>query len=242
MFNGGLVSAYVQSYWYYLIIVGPALIFALAAQAKVKSNFKKYSLVRSSRGLTGAQAASAVLNYYGISNVTIEQISGKLSDHFDPKSNVIRLSPEVYSSCSVAAIGVACHEAGHAAQHAEGYGPIKFRNAIIPVCNIGSRLGIPIAIIGLFFVQPIGSFLINLGLILYSLIALFQFATLPVEFNASRRAIKVIEETSLLYNDEVDGAKRVLKSAALTYVAALATTLANLLRLIIIFTGRGSRK
>lgn len=239
---GTMMSGYLLSYWYYLVIVGPALIFALIAQAKVKSNFNKYSKVRNSRGLTGAQAAQAVLNYYGITDVIIEHVSGKLTDHFDPKSGVIRLSDAVYSSSSIAAVGVACHEAGHAAQYAESYFPIKLRNAILPVCNFGSRFGIPIAIIGMFFAQPYAGYLITLGLILYSLVAFFQFATLPVEFNASRRAVKVIEETSLLYSDEIVGAKKVLKAAALTYVAALATSLANLLRLILIFTRRSDRR
>lgn len=239
---GNMMSGYFLSYWYYLIIVGPALIFALIAQARVKTNFNKYSKIRNSRGITGAQAAQSVLNFYGITNVIVERVSGNLTDHFDPKSNVIRLSENVYSSTSIAAVGVACHEAGHAAQYAQDYFPIRFRTAILPACNIGSRLGIPIAIIGLFFAQPIGGYLISLGLILYSLVAFFQFVTLPVEFNASSRAIKVIDETSLLFNDEIIGAKRVLKAAALTYVAALATSIANLIRLIIMFSGRNNRR
>lgn len=229
---------YLESYWLYLVIVGPALLFAIGAQIKVKSNFNKYSRVLSSRRLTGAMAAQQVLNFYGIHNVRIELVAGKLSDHYDPKNNVIRLSEAVYNSCSVAAIGVACHEAGHAAQHAEGYAPIKVRNAIIPVCNIGSYLGIPIAFIGLFLgFDP----LINIGLALYSLIAVFQFITLPVEFNASRRAIDVINQTNILTAEEVVGTRKVLSAAAMTYVAALATSLANLLRFIIMF-GRGRRK
>ena len=239
---GSMMSGYLLSYWYYIIIVGPALIFALIAQARVKRNFSKYSKVRNSRGLTGAQAAQAVLNHYGITDVSIEHVSGNLTDHFDPKSNVIRLSDEVYSSTSIAAVGVACHEAGHAAQYAQDFFPIKLRNSILPICNFGSRFGIPIAIIGLFFSQPIGDYFITLGLILYSLVAIFQLATLPVEFNASSRAIKVIDETSLLYDDEIGGAKKVLKAAALTYVAALATSLANLLRLVLMFSRRGNRR
>ncbi len=230
---------YWNSYWLYLVIVGPALLFAVVAQLKVKSNFKKYSQVMSSRGLTGANAALQVLSFYGIHNVQIERVSGKLSDHYDPKSNVIRLSNEVFSSTSVAAIGVACHEAGHAAQHAQGYAPIKFRNAIIPVCNIGSTLGIPIAIIGVFFGSD---FLVNIGLAMYALIAVFQFITLPVEFNASRRAVDVISQTNILSEDELVGTKKVLTAAAMTYVAALATSLANLLRFVIMFSGRGRRK
>ena len=229
---------YLESYWLYLVIVGPALLFAFGAQIKVKNNFKKYSRILSSRRITGAMAAQQVLAYYGISNVHIERTTGKLSDHFDPRTNVIRLSDGVYDSCSVAAIGVACHEAGHAAQHAEGYSPIKVRNAIIPVCNIGSTLGIPIAFIGFFLgFDP----LINIGLALYALIAVFQFITLPVEFNASKRAVAVISQLDILSEAELVGTKRVLSAAAMTYVAALATSLANLLRFIIMF-GRGRRK
>lgn len=238
---GSLMSGYLLSYWYYVIIVGPALIFALIAKARVKKNFGKYSKIRNMRGLTGAQAAQAVLNHYGITDVSIEHVGGNLTDHFDPKSNVIRLSDEVYSSTSIAAVGVACHEAGHAAQYAQSFLPIKLRNAILPVCNFGSRFGIPIAIIGMFFAQPFGDYLITAGLILYSFVAVFQLATLPVELNASTRAIKVIDETSLLYDDEIGGAKKVLKAAALTYVAALATSLANLLRLILMFSRRSNR-
>ncbi len=229
---------YWQSYWLYLVIVGPALLFAIGAQIKVKSNFNRYSKVLSKRGLTGANAALQVLNFYGIHDVKIECVSGKLSDHFDPKSNVIRLSQDVFGSTSVAAIGVACHEAGHAAQHAQGYAPIKFRNAIVPVCNIGSYLGIPIAVIGVFFNSDL---LVNFGLALYSLIAVFQFVTLPVEFNASRRAVDVISQTDILNEEELKGTRKVLTAAAMTYVAALATSIANLLRFIIMFTGRRKR-
>ena len=229
---------YLESYWLYLIIVGPALLFAIGAQIKVKNNFNKYSRVMSSRGLTGANAALQVLSFYGIHDVQIERVSGKLSDHYDPKSKVIRLSDSVFNSRSVAAIGVACHEAGHAAQHAQGYAPIKWRNAILPVCNIGSTLGIPIALVGLFLNND---FLINFGLVLYSLIAVFQFITLPVEFNASKRAVEVISQTNILDDEEIIGTKKVLAAAAMTYVAALATSIANLLRFIIMF-GRGRRR
>ena len=229
---------YMESYWLYLVIVGPALLFAIGAQISVKNSFNKYSRVRSSRGLTGANAAMQVLNYYGIHDVQIERVSGKLSDHYDPKTKVIRLSDEVFSSTSVAAIGVACHEAGHAAQHAQSYAPLKWRNAIIPICNIGSTLGIPIALIGVFLNFGI---LIDIGLALYALIAVFQFITLPVEFNASRRAVDVISQTHILDEEEISGTKKVLSAAAMTYVAALATSIANLLRFIIMF-GRGRRR
>ena len=220
----------------YFYLVLPALIISLAAQFAVKSAYKKMSGVYSKSGYSGAQAALAVLRYYGVNDVRIEQCSGRLSDHYDPKNKVIRLSEGVFASTSIAAIGIACHEAGHAAQHAEGYFPIKVRNSILPVCQIGSYAGIPLALFGYFIsFEP----LIFAGLLLYSFIMLFQLATLPVEFNASRRAIAVIEETGLLKNEnELSGAKRVLKCAALTYVAALVSSLLNLLRFVMIFTRR----
>ena len=221
--------------YYYIILVIPAMILAIIAQAKVKSTYNKYAKVANSRNITGAYAAQAVLTYYGINDVRIEQISGKLSDHYDPKAKVIRLSSEVYSGSSIAAVGIACHEAGHAAQHAENYSPIKVRNSLVPVCNIGSSLGIPIAILGYFLgFEP----LIVIGLMLYALIAVFHLITLPVEFNASRRAIDVIDETKLLYDDEISGTKKVLTAAAMTYVASLVVAIANLLRLILRFNNR----
>lgn len=221
--------------YYFLILVVPAMIIAMIAQFKVNSAFNKESKHLCSRGLTGAQAAQRVLEYYGVTNVRIEAISGKLTDHYDPRSNVIRLSTDVYSSTSIAAIGVACHEAGHAAQHAENYAPIKIRNAIIPICNIGSQLGLPLVLFGFIFsFEP----LVTIGLFLYALISVFQFVTLPVEFDASARAMKVISQTELLYEDEQKGARKVLTAAAMTYVAALIVSLANLLRLILRFGGR----
>lgn len=220
----------------YFYLVLPALIISVAAQFAVKSAYSKMSAVYSKSGYSGAQAALAVLRYYGVNDVRIEQCSGKLSDHYDPKKKVIRLSEGVFSSTSIAAIGIACHEAGHAAQHAEGYLPVKVRNSILPVCQIGSYAGIPLALIGYFIsFEP----LIFAGLLLYSFIMLFQLATLPVEFNASRRAIAVIEETGLLKNEnELSGAKKVLKCAALTYVAALVSSLMNLVRFALILTRR----
>lgn len=235
-----MFSYYMDSTWLYLILVVPAFIISLIAQAKVKTTYSKMAKVRNTSGYTGAQAAAAVLRHYGIMDVRIEETSGKLSDHFDPRSKVIRLSREVFYGNSIAAVGIACHEAGHAAQHAQGYVPIKVRNAIIPVCNIGSYLGIPLAFAGYFLgFEP----LILVGLGLYSLIAVFQLVTLPVEFNASARAIRVIDENGLLRSDEeISGAKKVLAAAAMTYVAALAVTLANLLRFAILFLGRGRRR
>lgn len=218
-------------YWYLLLVV-PAMILSIVAQFGVKSTYRKYSGVANARGLTGAAAAQAILSYYGITDVRIERIAGNLTDHFDPKAKVIRLSDGVFGSSSVAAVGIACHEAGHAAQHAESYLPIQVRNAILPACRIGSTLGIPLAILGYFLgFQP----LITIGLALYAVIFIFHLVTLPVEINASRRAIRVIDETNLLYDDELGGAKSVLRAAAMTYVASMIVSLANLLRLILRF-------
>lgn len=221
--------------YYYIILVIPAMILAIIAQVKVKSTYAKYAKIGNSRSITGAYAAQAVLTHYGIRDVRIEQISGKLSDHYDPKAKVIRLSSEVYSGSSIAAVGIACHEAGHAAQHAENYAPIKVRNSLVPVCNIGSTLGIPLALIGFVLgFEP----LVTIGLVLYAAISVFHLVTLPVEFNASRRAIRVIDETRLLHDDETGGAKKVLSAAAMTYVASLIVALANLLRLVLRFNNR----
>lgn len=223
----------------YILLVLPAFLLSLLAQGWVRSSYRKMSQIYSKSGYSGASAAEAVLRYYGITNVRIEQVSGKLTDHFDPRSNVIRLSEGVYRSTSIAAIGIACHEAGHAAQYAENYLPIRIRNTILPVTRVGSYAGIPLAILGVVLsFEP----LVFAGLILYSFIMVFQLATLPVELNASSRAMHVIRETALLQNDEeYKGAKRVLTSAAMTYVAALAVSIANLLRFLIMFTGKRRR-
>ncbi len=221
--------------WYYLILVIPAMILAFVAQFKVKSTYKKFSQVRNVRGLTGAQAAQQVLSYYGINDVTIRPIAGNLTDNYNPKTKVLSLSQANFSGSSIAAVGVACHEVGHAIQHSTDYYPIKVRSALVPVTNIGSYLGIPLALIGYFLgFHP----LVSIGLMLYSLIAIFQFVTLPVEFNASNRAIKAIEEQGLLYEDEIQSARKVLSAAAMTYVASLAVSLANLLRLFLRFNNR----
>lgn len=223
----------------YLVLVLPALILSLVAQFMVKKAYSSMSEVYSKSGYSGASAAGAVLRFYGITDVRIEQVSGRLTDHYDPSTKVIRLSEGVYSSTSIAAIGIACHEAGHAAQHANGYVPIRIRNAILPVCKIGSYAGIPLAILGFALsFEP----LVGIGLLLYSFIMLFQLATLPVELDASKRALQVISDTGLLNNnDEYKGAKKVLICAAMTYVAALAVSLANLLRFIIMFSGKRRR-
>lgn len=221
--------SYVYDYYYFLLVV-PAFIFSVIMQIKVKGAYKKYSAVSNGRGISGAQAAMRVLYHYGIRDVRVERIAGNLTDHYDPRTNVIRLSEGVYDSTSVSAVGIACHEAGHAAQHAESYTPIRVRNAILPVCNIGSSLGLPLAIVGLFMgFRP----LVLAGIILYAFVAVFQIVTLPVEFNASRRAMQVIDEDGMLEENEARGAKKVLWAAAMTYVAALAVSLANLLRLIL---------
>ena len=224
--------------YYYLILVLPAMLLSLLAQAKVKSTYSRYSRIANSRGLTGAQAAQQVLAYYGVTGVRIEPISGKLTDNFDPKSGVIHLSSDVFSGTSVASVGIACHEAGHAAQHAEGYKPISVRNAILPVANIGSSTGIGLAILGYFFGSSI---LMLVGIVLFFFVVLFQLVTLPVEFNASSRAMKVIEETGMLQEDEQSGAKKVLTAAAMTYVAALIVSIASLLRLVLRAQSRSRR-
>ena len=225
-------SYYYLSNYYYFILVVPVLIISLIASARVNSSFNKYSKVLSSRNLTGAQAAFEVLRYYGITNVQIEKVNGKLTDHYDPRTNVIRLSDSVYNSTSVAAIGVACHEAGHAAQYAQSYAPIKIRNLVLPAANLGSRAGFPLALIGFLLNFE---FLAIAGIAFFSFAVLFQLVTLPVEFNASKRALNVISEVDILSVDEKAGAKKVLTAAAMTYVAALAVSIANLLRLILMF-------
>ncbi len=217
--------------YYYLILVVPAIIISLIAQANVKSTYKKMSAVRNKRNMTGAQAAGRVLGACGLADsIKIYGISGNLTDHYDPRANVIRLSEGVYNGTSIASIGIACHEAGHAIQHAQGYAPIKIRNMILPVANFGSSAGAIIAILGYFLgYQPI----VNIGIILFSAVVVFQLVTLPVEFNASNRAMKLITENGLLYEDEVPKARKVLTAAALTYVAALLVSVMSLLRLIL---------
>ncbi|MBQ9885784.1 MAG: zinc metallopeptidase [Lachnospiraceae bacterium] len=224
----------------YIVLVIPAVIFSLVASARVSSTFKKYSKIASKRNLTGYDAARYVLDYNGLSNIPIERISGNLTDHYDPAANVIRLSSSVYGSNSTAAIGVAAHEAGHAIQHANGYLPIKVRSAIIPVTNFASRLSVPLIIIGFLISGTIGTHLVNIGIIGFALCAFFQLVTLPTEFNASSRALKSLESFNILDTDELKGAKKVLSAAAMTYVAALAVSLTQLLRFIILANGRRS--
>ena len=229
---------YMDIYLYYItgFIMIPVIIFALICQLKVQSNYKKYGRIRNARNMTGAQAAYELLQLNGITDVRIKRISGNLTDHYNPKTNEICLSEGVFNSNSIAAVGIACHEAGHACQHAQGYFPLKIRNFIIPVTRFGSNLGIPLALIGIIFSwQP----LIYIGIILYAAVAVFQLITLPVEFNASKRALQTIRTNSFLVGAEYNGARKVLTAAALTYVAALASSLATLLRLLLV-AGRRS--
>ena len=222
-----------------ILIVLPAFIFSIWAQISVNSTFERYSKSFTRRGITGADAARRVLNENGLYDVRIEHIAGNLTDHYDPRENVIRLSDSVYASTSAAAIGVACHEAGHAVQHAKGYFPIKVRSAVIPMTRFGSMLAIPLFMIGLIFATDA---LMLGGILLYAVVAFFQFVTLPVEFNASRRAMEAIKGAGMLTSEEYDGAKKVLTAAAMTYVAALATSLLTLLRLLVLANGRNNRR
>jgi Zn-dependent membrane protease YugP len=231
----GYFSYYYMSNYYYIVLVLPMVIFSLIASARVNSAFKRYSKVMSSRRITGAQAAFEVLRHYGVTNVQIERVSGNLTDHFDPRTNVIRLSENVYNSTSVAAIGVACHEAGHAAQYAQSYSPIKIRNKILPLANIGSKAGVPLAILGYILnFEPLAL----AGVVFFAFAVVFQLVTLPVEFNASKRALKAISDVDILSDNEKSGAKSVLSAAAMTYVASLAVSIASLLRLILTINNR----
>ena len=229
--------------WTYLVLILPCMIFSLIASSRVNSTFKKYSSQYSLRRLTGAEAARRVLAHNGVSGVRIERVAGNLTDHYDPRTNVIRLSDSVYDSTSTAAIGVAAHEAGHAVQYARDYAPIKLRAAIIPLTNFGSKLAMPLILAGILL-AAFGSFstiLVDLGIAAFGLSFVFQLITLPVEFNASHRAIRAIEDAQLLTVEEQKGARKTLKAAAMTYVAAMAVALAQLLRLIMIFGNRRRR-
>ena len=223
-------------YWdstYILVII--AMLLSLFASYGVKTTYARYQKMKTARGITGAEAARRVLDMHGLQHIRIERISGELTDHFDPRNNVIRLSDSTYNDTSVAAVGVAAHEAGHAVQHATGYVPIKVRNAIVPVVNIGNQLAMPLFVIGLLLNYLN---LAYIGVILFSFALVFQLVTLPVELNASSRAIKILDSSMLLYEDEIGPAKKVLKAAAMTYVAAVASTALQLLRLLLILNGR----
>ena len=226
--------------WTYIVLVLPCIIFSMWASSSVNSTFKRYAKVFSGRRITGAQAAQRVLSHNGVTGVRIERVKGNLTDHYDPRTNVIRLSDSVYDSTSVAAIGVAAHEAGHAVQYARHYAPIHFRAAIIPITNLGSKLAMPLILLGvvLSFMGTISTGLIYLGIAAFGLSLLFQVVTLPVEFNASRRAMRAIDDAQILTSEEQRGARRTLTAAAMTYVAATAVSLAQLLRLLVLFSGR----
>ena len=229
--------------WTYLVLILPCMIFSMIASSRVNSTFQKYSQQYSQRRITGAEAARRVLAHNGVSGVRIERVAGNLTDHYDPRTNVIRLSDSVYSSTSTAAIGVAAHEAGHAVQYAVNYAPIKLRAAIIPLTNFGSKLAMPLILAGILltFLGSFSTLLVYLGIGAFALSFVFQLITLPVEFNASRRAIRAIEDAQLLTAEEQRGAQKTLKAAAMTYVAAMSVALAQLIRLILIFGNRRRR-
>ena len=230
--------------WTYIVLVLPAVIFAMICSARVQSTFKKYSSVPTASGMTGAQAAQAVLDANGVTGVRIEHVPGNLTDHYDPRSNVIRLSDNVINGTSAAAVGVAAHEAGHAVQHAVGYFPIKIRNAIIPITNIGSKLAIPLFLIGLVLTYYGQQYvwIAYAGLICYAACLLFQLVTLPTEFNASSRALAAIRSSGRFDAQEVSASKKVLSAAAMTYVASLAVTLMTFLRLLVLLSGACGRR
>ena len=229
MFYMGYDSTYI------LVLIGVAI--CLLASSRVNSVFRRYSTVRSRSGLTGREAAERILRANGIYDVTVRHIPGNLTDHYDPRNKTLGLSDSTYGSASVAAIGVAAHECGHAVQHATGYAPLKFRGALVPVANFGSTLAWPLILIGLLIGSRSASLFINMGILLFSAAVLFQLVTLPVEFNASNRAVKVLETTGMLYPEEIRQTKAVLGAAALTYVASAASAILQLLRLLLI-TGR----
>ena len=221
---------------YILVLI--SAIFCMIASARVNSVYKKYEKVRSIKGLTGAEAAQQILYYSGLSDVQIEHVHGNLTDHYDPRNKVLRLSDSTYSSASVAAVGVAAHECGHAIQHAEGYSPLKLRSTLVPAANIGSQLGVPIIMLGVLLGSNYA--LIQIGIWTFSLAVLFQLVTLPVEFNASNRAMQILDNKGMLGQEELRMCKKVLSAAAMTYVAAAASSIIQLLRLVLLF-GRRNR-
>ena len=224
---------------YFLVLIG--VVLSLFASARVKSTFNKYSKMRNSRGMTGAQAAEQVLYSAGIRDVRIERVAGNLTDHYDPRSKVLRLSDSVYGQTSVAAVGVAAHECGHAIQHAKGYAPLKFRSVLVPVANFGAKICWPLILIGLLINSESSWLIMQIGILAFSLSVLFQIVTLPVEFNASGRAVRILADTGMMYGEEIVAAKKVLNAAALTYVAGAASAILQLLRLILLAGGRRRR-
>ncbi len=230
---------YYYSWWdptYFLVIIGAVI--CLLASARVKSTFNKYSRVRNMSGMTGAQAAERILHGAGIYDVVIQRVQGNLTDHYDPRNKVLRLSETVYDSATVAAVGVAAHECGHAIQHNKKYAPLSIRSAIVPVANIGSTLAWPLILIGLLFSSQSSNVFITAGILCFSAAVLFQLVTLPVEFNASRRAVVALADSGILGEEEIRGTRKVLSAAALTYVASAAAAILQLLRLVILFGGR----
>ena len=221
---------------YVLVLIG--VVLSLLAQTKVKNTFSKFSRVGNARGMTGAEAAQRILQGAGIYDVRVEHVAGDLTDHYDPRSKVLRLSNSVYGQSSVAAIGVAAHECGHAIQHARGYAPLKLRSILVPVANFGAKIAWPLIIFGLFLSSKSATILIELGIIAFLGSVLFQLVTLPVEFNASNRAIRIIADSGLMQGEEIRGAKKVLNAAALTYVASAATAILQLLRIVLLVGGR----
>ncbi|MGN1267450.1 MAG: zinc metallopeptidase [Dorea sp.] len=230
---------YYPMYWdstYILVLIG--VVICMAASAKMNSTFNKYSRVRNHMGITGRETAEQVLHRAGIYDVRVEHVSGNLTDHYDPRNKVLRLSDATYNSTSVAAMGVAAHECGHAIQHATSYAPLKFRSAFVPVANFGSQIAWPLIVIGLIFNSNMSTLLINLGILAFSMAVLFQIITLPVEFNASNRAVRALASTGMLYEEEIRSTRKVLTAAALTYVAGAASAILQLLRLVLIANRR----
>ena len=223
--------------YYYIVLIIPAMLLGAFAQWKVSSTFNRYKTVNSYRRITAAEVARRILDANGLQHIRIEHVRGNLTDHYDPGNNVIRLSDSVYNSTSIASIGVAAHETGHAIQYAQNYMPIKLRNAIVPIANLGSTLSLPLILFGILIDM---SGLVTFGIVAFSMVALFQLITLPVEINASNRALAILEERRFLEGDELKGAQKVLTAAALTYVAALVTSLAQLLRLILLYGKRNN--
>lgn len=240
MYGYGMGYGYGLGYGYFdptIILVLIGVVVSLWAQSRVTSTFNKYSKVRSRGGLTGAEVATRLLRSQGIYDVQVRPVAGELTDHFDPRTKTVNLSQSVYSSTTVAALGVAAHECGHAMQHDDGYAPLRFRSMLVPAANFGSRISWPLILIGVM-VGGLGSTLCQIGILMFTLAVLFQLVTLPVEFNASNRAVRLLEDQGILVGEEVKGTKRVLSAAALTYVAAAASSILQLLRLIILYGGR----
>ncbi len=234
----GYYHYYYMDWTYLLVLIGALL--SILASARVNSTFHKYAGVRSMTGLTGAQAAQKILQYYGIYDVQIRHVSGELTDHYDPRNKTLNLSDATYAKASVAAVGVAAHECGHALQHKENYGPLALRSALVPAANIGSKLGIPLILLGI--ILSYNQVLIQIGIWVFFLAVLFQIVTLPVEFNASSRAVAALDQFGILAGQEVSDCRKVLRAAALTYVAAAASAVLQLLRLILLFGGNRSRR